>query len=565
VIQAEQAMLERIASQLENHAKPVDLDAKRKRALGIYYTPRSAAALLARWAIRSSTDIILEPSFGGCTILEAAVNQLREMGCEEPARQLFGFDVDRSAFGHLRRVLGISQQRRFELQDFLTVEPKQLVVDAVIANPPFVSYHRMNQKQRATIRSWRDRYCPSFAMTASSWAYFLAHSVSFLKIGGRMAFVLPFAAYSSDYSQPLLEMLQTRFQSLAIYRMREQLFIQSGAEERTVILLAEGLRAGPGAHCPRVERSVDSIRELDRFLSESRLHNAADHTQLYQIANDHVSHLAQAAFENRRVVHLGAIAKIRIGEVIGDTNYFVKSKAEWELLKIPTRFLHPLLTRIRQAPGIRVQRQEVFHPYGAIPLLLCASRTQSGAVSKYLGKYPRKLLHSNQTFAKRSPWHAVSYDNTAAAFIGSMSHESPKIVWNSAKISCANGLYKLHLKNSHRWNSTFAAVSATTLFRLSAEMQARVRGSGAMKLEPKDVAKLWIPAKPLAISPLKTRQFMQRIDSLMRSREYESATALADRVFYLETGVFTVTELNVFRDHLHDLRRQRLPHTPLKN
>ena len=69
---------------------PAEADVARRRSLGVYYTPRSAASLLARWAIRWGDDTVLEPSFGGCTILEAAVKRLRSLGCAAPADQLFG-------------------------------------------------------------------------------------------------------------------------------------------------------------------------------------------------------------------------------------------------------------------------------------------------------------------------------------------------------------------------------------------------------------------------------------------------------------------------------------------
>ena len=558
---AESAMPAEMPSFLEDHITPTELDSKRRRALGIYYTPRSAAALLAKWAIRSSADQVLEPSFGGCTILEAAVNQLRALGCIEPSAQLLGFDVDESAFGHLRRLLGISQHEHFTLQDFLTVIPSQTTVDAVIANPPFVSYHRMDFTQRETIRSWRALYSPPFAMTASLWAYFLAHSISFLKPGGRMAFVLPFAAYSSDYSQPILNMLQTQFESLSVYRMREQLFIQAGAEERTVILLAEGNRAQPGKMRQRLERPVENIQELHNLLQLSAASSQSVETQASVISDSPAASLVKTAMSSNAVRYLGDEFTVKIGEVVGDTRYLVKSSEEWSLLRIPRRRLRPLLTRVKQSPGIQVIRKEISDIYGAVPFLLSPQESKHTVIREYLESYPAALRLKNQTFAKRSPWFSVSYDSTAAAFIGSMAHESPRIIWNSAKISCANGLYKLHRRRGSRWGILLAAASSTTLFRLSAELQARVRGSGVLKLEPGDVAKLLIPGAPLTLEPSATRRIVREIDSMVRSREYESATRLADKMFYVDTGIFTATEINVFRNQLHDLKRQRLPPT----
>jgi hypothetical protein len=226
-----------------------------------------------------------------------------------------------------------------------------------------------------------------------------------------------------------------------------------------------------------------------------------------------------------------------IGEVIGDTNYFVKQRDEWEALGIPPRHLQPIVTRMRQLAGLRVTKKEVSALYGAIPLLLSLrGRRIPKSIQRYLDSYPLKYRLVNKTFAKRKPWYQVSYASKALAFIGSLSHESPKIVLNSAGISCANGLYKLTPKRGVVWDSWIAAASLTTVFRLSAELQARIRGAGALKLEPSDVAKLLIPANMASPDAAATRALLVRLDSLMRRGEYESATREADDALLLGTG-----------------------------
>jgi len=550
-------MLKNSPRPLPDHVDPLEIDYQRRRALGIYYTPRSAAALLARWAIRDRTDTVLEPSFGGCTILEAAVDRLRALGCRRPANQIFGYDVDKSAFTYLRRLLGEGETKQFSQENFLSARMPS-PVDAVIANPPFVSYHRMDQKQREVVRSWRSRHSPTFAMTASLWAYFVLHSLSFLKMGGRIAFVLPSAATSSDYARPVMQSIGRHFSHVALFRVSEQLFIQAGAEERTVILLAEDYRPNGTQNSNFFERSVLTLVELEQLL------NQVAYTGPGQQSNTAARSAAAEAISHARssgvMLNLGDIARATIGEVIGDTPFFVKTLDDWERLKIPERYLRPIVTRTRQLPGIRITKPEVEAFYGAVPRLLVAANLRvPKSVAAYLGQYSLRDRELNATFAKRDPWYAVSYDCSAAAFIGSLSHSSPRIVLNIAKLSCGNGLYKLAPRSGQKWNSLLTVASLTSAFRLSAEMYGRVLGSGALKLEPSDVNKLLVPSNVPKLSLADARALLAKLDRMVRQGEHESATREADEVLYIRSGALAPAVLSAIRNSLQDLRGERLP------
>ncbi|MGA1841890.1 MAG: hypothetical protein ACMUIU_14825 [bacterium] len=55
-----------------------------KKKIGAFYTPSEASLILCGWAIRSSEDRILEPSFGGCDFLEQAKFRLELLGAKTP-------------------------------------------------------------------------------------------------------------------------------------------------------------------------------------------------------------------------------------------------------------------------------------------------------------------------------------------------------------------------------------------------------------------------------------------------------------------------------------------------
>lgn len=53
-----------------------------RKARGAFYTPPELASFVARWAIRSLGDHILEPACGEAEFLVAAFDRLQSLGCK---------------------------------------------------------------------------------------------------------------------------------------------------------------------------------------------------------------------------------------------------------------------------------------------------------------------------------------------------------------------------------------------------------------------------------------------------------------------------------------------------
>ncbi len=103
-----------------------------------------------------------------------------------------------------------------------------------------------------------------------------------------------------------------------------------------------------------------------------------------------------------------------------------------------------------------------------------------------------------------------------------------------------------------------------TVFKYSAEILARVRGSGALKLEPSDVVRLLIPVAA-ALERSAAQQLLTKLDLLVRRGEFESATRVADEVLLLEPGLLKSGELTLVRDRFQDLQGKRMPLKKTRN
>lgn len=171
-----------------------DIVAARRKALGAFYTPPDMAQKLVRWALRSASDRVLDPSFGGLVFLGAAYERLCGLSATsaQAQTQIFGCELDEVAHGSAlcdeRLAAG---DRRLLRGDFLCFEPGQELpmVEAVVGNPPYVRYQGFNGNGTrghdvAALAGVR------LTRLSSSWAPFVVHATSFVRVGGRMAQVL---------------------------------------------------------------------------------------------------------------------------------------------------------------------------------------------------------------------------------------------------------------------------------------------------------------------------------------------------------------------------------------
>ena len=524
---------------------------ERRRALGIYYTPLEAAKVLARWVIRHPDEVLLEPSFGGCSMLTAAISVFRSLGNDTPSNQFYGFDIDAKAFKHLAE-MGIDNGRKqFQKADFLRCNAGECRVSAVLANPPFVSYHRQSAKQRKLTEQLRQKYFPKLPRLASLWAFFVLHSMSFLKPGGRMAFVLPSAIGNTDYGRMLLQHLTTKFAKVELVQVSQRIFIQAGTDERiALLLLSDYAPEGIAVPVPADIRHIARIAEIEVAPGD-------DESGAIDPFKDAETSLKR--LQEKSLVELGSIANVQIGEVVGNIPFFVKKKGVWRTLDINNKYLFPLLSRSAQVTGLSVTKAEIDRRGSAIPYLLVppASRLP-GSISLYLSTYAQDEIDENRTFEKRTTWYRCSYDTTADAFIGSMNHEYPRVIGNEAGISCSNSFYKILLTKEKEYARWLPMLSLTTPFRLSAEILGRVRGSGGFKLEPSDTRRLMIPLKLPAISSTEFAVLRMRIDELIRAGEINAAGELVDEIVYLKPGLIDALEIANLRKNRSALTFRRL-------
>lgn len=515
-----------------------------KKRLGVYYTPERAARILADWAIQSSSDQVLEPSFGRCGFLQAVVDELEAHGCEEAIHNVCGCDVDKDAFEgpYESLVREDGADGHFQRGDFLKAKPLELGArnfDVVIGNPPYVSYHNMDTEQRkAALRTLRESDF-SLDRKASLWAYFVLHAFTFLAEDGRIAWMLPGSFFHADYSSTVIDAVTGHFERAAALQLGERIFQEEGAEEHSVILLADGwnsetpcerLRVG---YAPSLDDLERTIQEWENGDWKGEDYNSRIGVVLME---SEVSEAIRQVRERCRVRRLeDAIEDVRIGIVTGDNRFFVINKSDAQKYELDNQDWKYIFAKSKITDGISVTEQDFEEAYQSDErcLLVEGEGEVSEHLEDYFGQKSEEEIKNNVTFGKRDDWRVPDDENEPDAFFTYMQSLGPRLILNQADVNSTNTVHRIYFddETSETERKALAVSLLSTFSRLSAEIEGRTYGSGVLKLEIGETRKLEF-VEPLDLEENVVEETYRAVDSCLRKGKPDEAEQRANEFVF---------------------------------
>lgn len=513
--------------------------------IGAFYTPKTLTNVICRWAIRSAKDRIFEPSFGGCRLLASSKERLKELGARWPNQVLFGCDVDDIAFKYLSSVIGLTNiKRRFLKQDFLECDPQQFSVatfQVIVANPPFVSRHRMTWQQRKKVDKFIGPSGCEIDRTAALWVYFLLHSLKFLADNGRMVWILPASFMFADYARAIRQFLEKRFAAIDVIALPRTMFKSENVSEPTVAAFFKGYQST--SNKPLWFGGVQCVNEISELLAM----RTARKEERWLCLNKETLESELLPIKNRlcdRAVckKLGELFYIEIGLVTGDNEFFVITENTAKSRALSKNVLVPIVASSKMLRGLTVTKEDLvsLRESGSRCLLLNVTPQYSRGkrVKAYLESYSKVALRKNVTFKKRRHWSAPLDQGKADAFLTCMFHYAPRVAFNVAEVNCTNTLYRLkeigHLSERSKKLIAISVVSSVTAY--SAELQGKRHKSGSLKLEPTAARELRVVI-PKFSSRKKIDQHYSTVDTFLRSGLSEEARFAADRALVDLIGV----------------------------
>jgi len=545
-----------------------------KKQYGVFYTPKRVADVLCKWAIRSKNDKVLEPSFGGCDFLESSRSRFVELGLQKAIaeKRLYGADVDPSAFSTLSTFLA-NPNGHFKQKDFLSLSLSSFSgsekgFDAVVGNPPYVSHHNMSVDQKKSALETLNNADLELGGRASLWAYFVLHSLNFLRPGGRMAWVLPSSFLYSDYSEQVRKILSKRFEKCLLINLHERLFISAGTEEISVITLCEGLiesNPKPSMQIVRASKASEIDKVIERWKS-NKIKTNIDSLPGRKLSNAEAKKLFEKISCDTSTKTLGDLFDVQIGIVSGANSFFILNSESWKKYGLPDRVASYILTKFRFAKGLILDMEDIGNicHVGEDCLLVDTTKVSKidGKLLEYLETFPKDKINTMATFTRRKRsgiWHRFNDNRIPDAFFPYMQNKGTWIIVNKAKVNSTNSIHRLYLREGvSEKDLKLASISILSTFsQLSAEIAGRTYGAGVLKHEPSEAIKIKLMMPKIEMK--KINNTIASIDKLLRQDLNQQAQKLADK-FLLQ---FLPDEIgysySFLEKELQSIRNRRAP------
>ena len=496
----------------------------RQRLLGVYYTPDALAGVLAKWALAPGKGTVLDPSFGGCSFLNAATKVLAVKGVSEPGRLVFGVDVDPLCLAYVRGN-GNLVEKNCVVQDFLTLSPKDLrgaPFQAVIGNPPYVRHHWLNGTTREAGRTAINAAGVRLPARASTWAYFLVHTLSFIAKQGRLAMLVPEAIQQADYAASVREALTARFERVFLIHIRDRLFERT--DEAVVVVAASGYGNPGRLHVEAVDRAQDLAAVLNApkgrcFPSGLTIINGRPvDSKVVQVLDELEQHTL--------VKKISSVATVQIGMVTGANSHFIRGSEELKKLGIPRRAWLQVVSRTRWLSGLDFTEQDLQELTGAGQRTILVRPTRAHedtpGVQRWIAKGIEAGVHERFKCTIRTPWFRVPLPSAPDAFATCTRLGAPLLVLNQAGCRCTNALHVVNWRGLEASPVAVAVGFLTSAVGVWAELHGRRYGGGVLKMEPSTWKRVPVPLFQ------GTEAAFDELNKLVRCRRETQARALAD-------------------------------------
>lgn len=544
--------------------KPVPTHQKLR---GGYYTPTLISDFLARWAIQTPNDTVLEPSCGNGNLLMSAASTLLALDAQPAtvARNIHGVEIERveaqRAAERLRNLGVPHYPGQIEIGDFFAYCVAHLndqrLFDAIIGNPPFIRYQNFLEEHRV----------PAFELMAqvglkpnrltNAWVPFLLASSLLLNEHGRLAMIIPAELLQVKYAASLRQFISDYYSQVTLITFRKLVF--EDIQQEVVLLLAERNAVEPTGIRTIELDDVNALATYDHDVVANAEVKSMDHTTekwtQYFLHTPEIKLLRELR-TNPNLTLSGKVLDVDVGVVTGQNKFFVLSEQQ-VLEGALNEYADRIVGRSGHLKGVIFNEADwVTNAASQQPSYLLRPpnvpfNELPDSLKDYIKRGEDEGLNKGYKCSIRERWYIVPSVWTPYAFMLRQVHGYPKIILNEADATCTDTIHRVRLRNGADGRRVAAAFMNSLTFAF-AEVTGRSYGGGVLELEPNEAEELPLPLRG------SENLDINQIHELLLENDIEAVLDITDRILLVEGLGFSQRKVRMIRKIWQTLRDRRI-------
>lgn len=490
------------------------------REKGQFWTPTWVARAMVQYVIAGGSQTLFDPAVGEGAFFRAAKSVANEIGRDIA---LFGTEIDPEAIEQAtQNRLSASDLAHIRIADFL-LHPPDGPYTAIVCNPPYIRHHRLSAHIKADLKEFASKLIGRpLDGRAGLHVYFLLRALQLLEPDGRLAFIMPADTCEGVFAPTLWAWITREYRLDAVVTFTSAASPFPGVDTNAVVFMIRN--AKPNEHFLWARCAEAETTRFEQWVASGFEGSSCDALTFSkrQISEGVRTGLSRATVEERHTgARLSDYATVTRGIATGANDFFFLTVAEARERGIPDNFLVTAIGRTRDVVGDEITAKtiadldtvgrptQLFSPDGR-PL-----DAFPASVRNYLDEGEQMGLDKRPLIMTRRPWYKMETRVPPPILFAYLGRRNARFVRNRAGVVPLTGFLCVYPRQK---DATFVerlwAILQNPEVIANLSLVGKSYGSGAIKVEPRALEHLPLPAQAMAEVGLTVPQKFEQMDLL---------------------------------------------------
>lgn len=459
------------------------------RDKGQFWTPSWVAEAMVEY-VSEKTDLIFDPATGRGAFYEALLK------LSKPSASFYGTDIDPEV---LEDEIYNQSSCFVELRDFIK-NPPQRKFKSIIANPPYIRHHRINEETKLFLK----RLCANITGfiidgRAGYHIYFLVQALNLLEQDGKLAFIMPADTCEGTFAKKLWEWISKTYCIEGVVTFASSATPFPNVDTNAMVFFIKNSKTRKTFSWIKANQAYS--QDLFNFVASGFKKQGfktleVTRRQLQEAITTGLSRPEQ--YHNGFKFHLNNFATVMRGIATGSNEFFFLTHHQVKELGIPKGFLKIAIGRTKDAKRNILTDEDIkqLEEKSRPTYLFSINRYNSlpKSIVNYLKVGEKMGLPGRSLIKQRTPWYKMEQREIPPLLFAYLGRRNTRFIKNEAGVVPLTGflcVYPLHTDKEYIDNLWQALNHPDTLQNL--RLVGKSYGSGAIKVEPRNLGKLPIP------------------------------------------------------------------------